>query len=139
MIELSPQIFFQPTKKFIDWANNLNLTIVDCGAGMGHLSKCLDNVICIDMIPREGRDPCVLDMDALEFEHFGEKCVALLARPCHGDWVQQVFRKALDKGSRVFYAGLPRNYDDDLDGCEREIIMDGAGEEGEELWEIKRV
>lgn len=105
---------------------------------MGHLSKCINNILCIDIHSREGQEPCVLNIDVLNFA-FGKDCVALLARPCHGEWIQQTFDRALSRGSRVFYAGLPRNYDDDLDGCEREIIMDGAGEEGEELWEIKRV
>jgi len=136
---LPPNVFFRPTPRFIEWADSLGIPIVDCGAGMGHLSRCLASVLCIDTHMREGMEPCVLPMDATRFDHFGPACAALLARPCHGPWVREVFERALDAGSRVFYAGLPRNYADDLSGCRAVMVMDNAGEDGEELWEIMEI
>ncbi len=142
--------FFEPKPVFFDFmsVNYYGKVIFDVGAGCGHVSKALTDrghrVIGIDCAYR----------DTPEFEHtiiadatifpYEKGSVILIARPCHGPFVEQVIVQAeLSECSAVVYVGLERNVDDDL-GLMRKPFkkakVTDVGKDGESIyvWNIKR-
>lgn len=137
---LPDSIFFKPKEQFIhelaafikaeDW------DVVDCGAGVGLLSKLLieSGIKCcpIDIFPRENPLTEVHQIDALNFP-FAAGMLAIIARPCHGDWVQDVILKAVENGAQAMYIGLKKNFKHDIVGLglAHYIFSKNAGEDGE--------
>ena len=135
-VEMAQIVFFKPTKQFIAWAKGCGLDIIDCGAGIGEWLDDVDNAFGIDYNYREGQSKKVLSMEASLFP-FEENHAALLTRPCHGDWVDDTLYMALIRGARAFYAGKHSNVEMDLEGFNKELVLENAGEDGESLWEVK--
>ena len=114
--------------------------VIDVGAGSGHLSRLLreavhPSVIAIDIVSRPETETAVQVMNAAEFG-YAKNDLAIIARPCRGDWIEGAIRVATDAGSEVIYIGRRRNLDADLGDlidCAAWIgSEDGwAGEDGE--------
>ena len=137
---LPHQVFFEPTQDFIEWINHQPGRIIDCGCGVGLLSSLFpDKVFGIDLYERD----CPLSkvyygMCATEFP-FNKNDIVLIARPDHSGWHYEVFKNALNNGLKVIYIGLPRNYDSDLYGTDRKLLVNNAGQEGEQAWQITNI
>jgi hypothetical protein len=132
--------FFQPTPAFYEALEPFKeKSIVDAGAGMGHVSKegCKRGfrMLPIDIMPREGQWDAVMPVDA-ESMHYSEGQWLLVCRPDHSGWAYDTMEQALRAGAGVFYAGLERNFDCDLgDYLGRETKRwDNVGEDGETLF-----
>lgn len=126
--------FFCPTETFLTWLPRFakGRTIVDCGAGIGHLGTVLPNVIMLDVFKREGGNPNVLQTDATVFP-FHRRSLPIICRPCHGDWVQETIHNAVARTGSALYVGLKRNLSIDLHGLpyHQTTVLENAGEAGE--------
>lgn len=136
--------FFTPTEKF--WSVVMDTPwiryrqIVDVGAGLGHVARGLVDrgldPVAIDVAERRGQDELVELVDVVDFE-FRSHHLALLARPCHGLFVEQVLtRAAVHQNTDALYVGLPRNLAADLHGWVTEELATDVGEEGEKLLRV---
>ena len=135
MITLPNQVFFNPTTAFGIWIERQPL-VYDVGAGVGLLgSKWPHIVVGFDLHDRDGYMSTVQWGDGTLY-NYKPRSVVLLARPSHGWWVGEAFDQAFHCGSRPFYCGLQRNYEDDLSGYDYELVVDHAGNDGEQLLEI---
>ena len=129
--------FFEPRQKFFKYMETFkNDIIVDVGAGCGHVSAELEDkgfkVIAIDIHPREGTVYPVYMLDAETFD-FPAGCVALIARPCHGYFVERAIHRALETAKCVLYVGKKGNVPIDIEGLpyKMETIGTGVGKERE--------
>lgn len=138
--------FFEPRLKFVNWMmrNYSDTTIFDVGAGVGHVSAKLRSnglkVIPIDLVPRESPECEVYMLDATEMR-YPKDCVVLLARPCHGHFVEGVIRQAFYwKVSAFLYVGLDKNVENDL-GYDHQFkcVAKNVGRAGENLWIVKNI
>ena len=139
---LLSQIFFQPTKLW--WAMLAQTPwlryreFYDIGAGMGHLTmQMLEHgypCIAYDLHERPGQYAVVELRDALGTYYPDHGCL-ILARPCHGDFPERVFRENCGY-CEVLYVGLERNVEQDLAGMVYTLIMSGVGEDGEHCWRV---
>ena len=139
---LPHNIFFEPNKTFLDWLQEPFLRyrrIVDCGAGVGRLGAVAKNdVLGIDVIPRDSYESIVHTMDSTRFE-FEPTDVCIICRPCHSPFVMQTFERALRCGVEdMFYVGLDRNLEKDIDTDEWfvERILEDVGVEGEHVYRL---
>ena len=133
---LPAQIFFEPNVVFSKWIKDFP-KVIDCGAGVGHLGKLYPNVLGIDICDRDKTESTVLFEDATIFS-FPKDSIAIIARPSGGDWINDTVENAWNQGIRIFYIGLPKNYERDLTDFKATLILECVGEEGEQLWEFKR-
>ncbi len=137
---LPNQVFFIPNPSFLDsfteYVKKEALNVVDCGAGIGHLSKLLIDkgikTCAIDLYPRENPQTEIIQMDAINFP-FSAGMLAVIARPCHGDWVPLLIKKAVEAGAQVMYIGLKKNFGQDITGLglAHWIFSKDAGVDGE--------
>ena len=147
--------FFKPKKKFLTWIKRVMKShpkqpLVDCGAGDGDLVWELNQL----QLPALGLDPMwdggKLDstsksitlasrmMSGLAEEStFVTKLPAVLicCRPCHSAFPARINR-ARHPESVFYYIGFAKNLMWDLAGAPVKLVMTGAGEEGECLWEV---
>jgi hypothetical protein len=119
-ISLPAQQFFMPTPAFVRWlaGHAGGRRIVDCGAGTGHLELALhasgyDQVLSLDLLPRQDAVADVLMMDACRFP-FRTTDLVTVCRPCHDAWVGIVLDRTQKCGAELLYVGLPRNLEQDL-------------------------
>lgn len=136
-LELPSTVFFQPSMKFIEWANEQDTTFIDCGAGMGQLAGVLDNVKCIDINTREYADERVIPFNSVLYP-FESNNSALFCRPNHNIWIKDTAIMALVRGAKVYYVGFEKNLENDLPDFEYNLILEFIGWEGENLWQITK-
>lgn len=143
MHTLPSQVFFQPTEKFTNWMETTPWLryrrIVDCGAGMGAVGYALKNhdVVGIDIMHREEYLSPVQFDDATQYDFDGDE-VVLIARPCHGGWHENAYKRAIRNGCHdMLYIGLHKNLPVDFgDDWVIEEILTEAGEDGESIWRV---
>ena len=142
MMKLPPIRFFEPSEKFFECMRSFKSDIiVDVGAGCGHVSAGLEErgfkVLAIDLFAREETVYPVLTIDAAQF-HFPSGCIVLIARPCHGNFIERVVEKALETAKGIFYIGKESNVDLDLGDLpyKKEIIAERVGKENEVMIRI---
>jgi hypothetical protein len=143
--ELPHMVFFKPTVEFIQYVKGLNPTlVVDIGAGVGQMSKELTDVgircLPIDICERPGEVAEIYRLDALTLD-YPENSLPIMARPCHGLWVEYAIQQALTTTPKMLYVGLPKNIRGDLTGIEgiKKTRLDFiAGRDGEIVIEIRR-
>lgn len=119
----------------------------DCGAGAGHLTRLMRergySVNAYDMYPRGADDEtggtlrvmdCTSDLFAAQLD---TNDVAIIARPCHNNWIAKTARHTFDIGETL-YVGLSKNFEMDLDDADLcyEIVAHDVGQEGEKLIRI---
>jgi len=134
--------FFEPRQKFFKHMETFKDNIVvDVGAGCGHVAAELEDkgfkVIAIDIHPREGTVYPVYMLDAETF-NYPAGCVALIARPCHGYFVERAIQRALEAAKCVLYVGKKRNVPIDIEYLpyKMEIIGTRVGKEDEVMIRI---
>jgi hypothetical protein len=132
--------FFQPKPKFIKWMCESfgRKQVYDCGAGVGHVARALSDagmrVTAIDANYRDVEEFEVEIADATRYS-YPPFSVVLLARPCHGFFVEGVIEQALGRGaSAIVYVGKSKNVRDDLADnyrhFKKELDLVGADREG---------
>lgn len=140
---LPAMVFFKPTQEFLDFVyyfEGEHRGIVEIGAGNGHLSKILAErglkVLAIDIIERENSEFPVVLLDATTMS-YSPLMLPIVARPCHGEWVELAIRKAFAGGVKNFiYVGLEKNFETDLPdsmGFNRRVYDFKAGQDGEKV------
>jgi hypothetical protein len=147
-VKLPGLTFFEPTVDGLIILAQLlkNKAVMEVGAGTGllasKLQKSVPRYVPVDLLPREGTFTEVYVLDATRLSYLNIDIV-VMARPCHGDWVHDTIMKALSDGCTVFYLGLPRNEDQDLQSlvdAGKPFHMAGViplGKEGELLYVFK--
>lgn len=139
--------FFEPKAEFVDWCKKTypDANWVDCGAGQGHVVKilrdaglsvtgidlflCSDDLVIDDMIP----------MDSAMFP-FHNGMVALLCRPCRGDWIHATIIKVVESECPMVYVGKQSHFDEDLAPLpyKVELMLNDIGEDGENMWLVTK-
>lgn len=143
---LLPSIkFFEPVPAFFEYLDRdfPGLPIIDVGAGMGQLAKALDDrgrkVFAIDLCERENTEYPVYIGDALIFP-YPQNCLPIIARPCHGLWLEHAIDRALECVPVVLYVGLRKNIEGDLGGLPYKLKRHDfkAGKAGEIVIELTK-
>jgi len=136
---LPANLFFNPTNNFLDWAvqNLKGRPLIDCGAGIGRLSKLLKdkhlNILPIDLYARDNPETTVLLMDSTTF-NFPKNSIAIIARPSRGDWIEDTINHALKTCSFVLYIGIQEHIEEDIESLKDllvEKVFEEAGEDNE--------
>ena len=138
--------FFEPNMKFLNWVKRYHRhhEIYDVGAGCGHVAHALyersavDRVIALDVIHRDKMEYHIQIGDGTIYP-YSEGSLVMLARPCHGVFVENVVAQATRcKANYVWYIGLDKNVERDLGdflpffNCK----LTGIGEDNEKLWQM---
>ena len=136
--------FFEPNAKFFELMNKYpdDLTIYDVGAGVGHVSKELQEkgkqVVALDMFPRDYSYFPVTIADAERY-YYDMNSILMFCRPCHGYFVENSINRSVMFGvKQIIYVGLYKNVEDDL-GIYYEIAIEKAnnvGKDNESFWTI---
>jgi hypothetical protein len=136
--------FFETTPEFYRAMEPFrSLTIYDVGAGVGHIARGLaDNahdVVAIDIADRDGACFDVTIANGATYP-YQPGSVVLLARPCHGWFVDAVVEHAARCDVRaVVYISKPKNAAGDLGRFRRRFRSDlhFRGRDGERfyLWD----
>lgn len=133
--------FFRPTPAFFThMAEYRGRTIYDVGCGMGHVTEALlkrgHGVLPIDVFFREGAVMLPEIADGTAYPYV-TRSVVLLARPCHGWFVEPVIEQAVACGVHaVLYVSKARNAEGDLGQFRRRFrrILGSVGRDGETLY-----
>lgn len=150
--ELATQTkFFEPTQVWIDWmkARYPDRFVVDCGAGLGHVTQALrgaglKKAIAIDLHPSAeflNNYTGFYTGDACTFP-FTPEMVPMYCRPCHNGFVAESVLHAFGRGCReMIYISKPVNFERDVFSLPDELIaqqvdLENIGEEGERMWLI---
>ena len=144
---LPPITFFRPTLAFFEYldARWRGKPVIDVGAGTGHMTKLLRergwDVLPIDPFERDGQECHVMPIDAVGFD-YPPQSLPIMARPCHGIWVDYAIRKAMESVPVMLYVGLRKNFDTDLGGLDQDFDLSTekfkAGQDGERVVTIRR-
>lgn len=95
------------------------------------------NVVPIDSNTRDNPEIQVCPYDATLFP-FSQHHVVVLARPCHGSWVQDTIANALEQRAEVLYISKEENIEKDLEPeWVSKPIKTSCGEDGEITISIK--
>lgn len=95
-------------------------------------------VLAIDLYYRTKPKFPVHILDATTMR-FPSDCLPVMARPCHGPWVEQAVDNAMKTVDEFLYVGLDRNFSCDLGPLMRRYNVSyprvdfDAGEDGEEV------
>lgn len=143
---LPAMTFFRPKENFFKYLSlhHPDKPIIDVGAGTGELSKALAargrKVLAIDPFERDGQVWQVVPFDATTF-NYPAHSLPIMARPCHGFWVESAICQALKTVPEMLYVGLSKNFKKDLGGlhdvCRFTILKTKVGEDGERIVIIK--
>lgn len=139
-VELGEHVFFRPNETFARVLRDVALArlVVDVGAGMGAASKVLAEagfaVLAIDNNWRRNEVFPIQRADAVLFP-YPAGAVVLLARPCHGTFVESVVTRAVAYGAHaVVYVGLPKNRREDLGIHARHFRLAARNVGGDKEW-----
>jgi hypothetical protein len=149
-VTLSDTKFFLPNSKFGAFmsAQFDGRLIYDVGAGVGHVAKELTErglkVIAIDIIRRQDTE---FNVEMVPGSACGYRrgSVVMLCRPCHGSFIEMVFRQAvMCKAGTLVYVGKQSNVAGDLGGwryrgknparIQFKKMLSNAGKDGEHVW-----
>jgi len=139
-------VFFDPLHEFVEWMKEFcgDKTIVDCGCGCGQTVAVLRHAgleaIGIDLY---GADrPLIHDIHLMNAVHFpfSPETVALICRPCRGDWIHATICKAVESGSKCVYVGKESHYEEDLEPLPYKVekVLSSAGMQNETVWVISK-
>lgn len=143
-VTIPNRVFFKPLPTFPDFIKQHypGMPVVDVGAGVGRMSRVLASagikVLAIDIFTRDNPEFHVHVMDATSML-FPPMALPILARPCHGLFVEAVITHILNQVPVMLYIGLERNFEIDLEGLpfDWRVTPDVVGEEGEKVVVIK--
>lgn len=139
-------VFFDPKSGFVHWMREFcqDKTVVDCGCGRGQTTAVLRhsglNVVAIDL---NGADcPLIKDihfMDAVFFP-YSPNYVAMMCRPCRGEWIHATIVKAIESGAKFVYVGKEEHYNADLAPLPYKVerVLTDAGLQNESVWVISK-
>lgn len=141
-------VFFEPLPCFADYLNQLEpqpKVIIDVGAGMGRMSRILTEAgfkcLAIDICERDSTEHEILPLDALSFI-YPETSLPIMARPCHGHWIEFAIDQAMRTVPMMLYVGLKKNLADDLYGMSKKYKVTRekmiVGEDGEIIVRIEK-
>jgi len=120
-MKIPNQIFFDPCPAFISWLKEYSKgrCVFDAGAGTGRLGSLLKNAgissLSFDTTERDSAEIEVYKIDATKME-YQDGGLVILARPCHGEWIEKTIERACESGCEVLYIGLEHNCEFDLSG-----------------------
>lgn len=137
--------FFEPRPKFLKWMKKTyaDKLIYDIGAGCGHVSKALSEigmeVKAIDINYRECGINFPIEISNAETYHYKPGSIAMLCRPCHGEFAERTIFQAWKCGvDAVLYVGLEKNFFGDLgphlSSFKQEMKNAGSGNEIVLVW-----
>jgi hypothetical protein len=146
--------FFNPLPTFWTWfdkeyKSQEKAPIIDCGCGEGHLVKELRQkkypaLGCDPMFETFGCDDidllgAVLCMPAQNLPMVrNHRSILLVCRPCHSGF-PALLNSIRCPDSRMFYIGLEKNLEFDLDEGTYELASKKVvGEDGEKIWKISK-
>lgn len=139
-------VFFESKPEFVRWMVEFvkERKVVDCGCGLGNTTAVLRqaglHTMGIDLYPSD--NALIDDIAPINSALFpyNNDMVALLCRPCRGDWIHATIIKAIEGGSPVVYVGKESHYEADIQPLPYhvEIIMHDAGVAGETAWLITK-
>ena len=96
--------FFKPTTRFLKRVFDAHMPVIDVGAGCGQLAAALMRkqikVLAIDICDRDETDFHVYVTNACEFK-YPTGCLPIIARPCHGPWLEMAIEKAMETGDNL--------------------------------------
>lgn len=137
-------IFFRPTRKFLLFMeeNHKRDTVIDAGAGECFLTVKLRqvgiNCIPVDPLPHGPLSSLVEKMFMHQCAPVRERPFCIVAaRPDHSGWVTEIPRY-MHRDSVLLYVWLKKNLEHDLDGLSRILLFQGAGKDGECVWEVPK-
>lgn len=147
--------FFKPKPAFFDWIKQVvadqkkKMPVVDCGCGAGDLVMEMNK----QGIPALGIDPRYTIYDeqvpfaliARLLSMHAEDCtfvttspsILLTCRPCHDGFPGRI-NQVRHPDSLQFYVGLSNNIEFDVSGAKTKLVLEDVGEEGENIWSLKR-
>lgn len=134
---LPNQRFFTPLDIFWEELSKFEkVSFVDCGAGNGQLmSEAKNKGILMSGCDLYSRDDVEWGLVKIIPAHkipFNQEVLALVCRPDHGGWCEDLVMTVLDKGSSFIYVGLPENVSIDIPvDIEYMVLAECVGEDGE--------
>lgn len=140
-------VFFDPSPLWVRWMRQFcgDRSVVECGCGVGHVALVLRqaglSVCALDIEPPDfSFITDIVPINSAKFEHFGPKAVALMCRPCRGDWIHATIFKAVEAGSELVYVGRPSHFAADLEPLPYNVsmVMTDAGVMRECVWVISK-
>lgn len=119
--------FFSPTAKFINFLKDYkrNRTVLELGCGTAPIARRMQGVIPVDLFMQKGQPVNTLLLDASKFP-FASSYLAVIARPCHSDWVLNTINAAIKADTEVLYIGLEANIEKDLHGKTKFVRLNPA-------------
>lgn len=139
-------VFFDPRNEFVNWMKEFtkNKIVVDCGCGRGQAVAVLRHaglsVIGIDLYGAES--PLIPNVHFINaaFFPFTNEHIAMMCRPCRGDWIHATIIKAVESGAQFVYVGKEEHYDADLQPLPYNIekVLTGAGLQNESVWVVSK-
>lgn len=139
-------VFFDPRNEFVDWMKGFcgDKTVIDCGCGCGQTVAVLRHAgidtVGIDLYGAE--TPLIPDIHLLNAVHFpfGPSCVAMMTRPCRGDWIHATIIKAVESGADFVYVGKEEHFEADLEPLPYRVqkVLTNAGMQNESVWLITK-
>lgn len=139
-------VFFDPRNEFVDWMKKFcgDKTVIDCGCGLGHTVAVLRHA----GIKAEGVDLCKATTSLIQdihianaaCFHFTPNHVAIMTRPCRGDWIHATIIKAVESGVDFVYVGKEEHYETDLALLPYNVqkVLTNAGIQNESVWLISK-
>lgn len=144
---LPPVVFFDPLPCFAGYVASLapHRHVIDVGAGAGRMSRFLASngfkVLAVDIYERDNSEFDVAPLDATIMD-YPENCLPIMARPCHGQWVDDAIDRAMQSVPLMIYVGLRRNFGKDLSEVRRRYTLTFerqiVGMDGETVVKIER-
>ena len=142
MTSLPRQRFFFPNDKFWrklgEFGARFNM-IVDCGTGNGELPQEAQErgirMAGVDIVRRDDNSPTEVQIIPAHRMPFNDRVWALVCRPSHSGWCQNLQSRAYNSGAGFIYVGKPDNIDVDVDidcNLPTDLTLD-VGDEGESM------
>lgn len=139
-------VFFDPRNEFVNWMKEFcgDNTVVDCGCGLGQTVAVLRHAgiktIGIDIFNSDS--PLIPDIQLMNAVHFpfSDNFVAMMCRPCRGDWIHAAIIKAVEGGARFVYVGKEEHYAADLEPLPYKVekVLTNAGMQNESVWVVSK-
>ena len=133
------QRFFKPISIFWETLKSLEVqAFVDCGCGNGDLileaQEHKVRMAGCDISMREGTPMGLVQIIPAHKMPFSENLIALVCRPDHGGWCEDLILHCLSLGSKLIYVGLPSNIPVDLPLVMKGVVLaDNVGVDGETM------
>ena len=140
--------FFEPTPEFLTWFTNYanRPFVIECGAGQCEFAKKLiSNGIRLLAVEPYPSDELARECYNFLYPTTIHECgiikstpaLVFAARPNHSGWFQDLI-DMVHPDSELLYIGLEKNLVIDVEHGDPVQIYTGAGQDGENVWSIKR-